>query len=457
MANNFPNGFEVRAAQVFDSNLHKGITIADNGDVKFLHRADDPDLTEESLVWDEDDGDIHIKDLKVDTLEINGNPITFPISPAEGGTGLDTSASTGVPVIDAGTWSVQAQLEVSKGGTGIDLTGDTGVLIVDAGVVSNPAQLSVSKGGTGIDLTGDTGVLVVDAGVVSNPATLAPVKGGLGADFSAGDGLVRFEDGVATQMPLDRNYIYGLTLSNNVADAPNDIDIAIGATISDDTLDVDLRRMTLVAALTKQLDAVWAVGTNAGMRASGAAIANTTYHIFLIKRPDTGVVDIAADTSVTGANIAANTDAAYTKKRRIGSILRESATIVPFVQDGDQFMRSTPIQAWTQTNPGTAAVTRTLQIPLGLRLQAIIIVSVSDTTPVGSAVYISDLSLADVAADPNVNVQHRDAATGSGATGPIQVFTNTSAQIRSRNQASDANLISRGGVYGWIDKRGKSF
>src|SRR5438034_605964 len=75
----------------------------------------------------------------------------------------------------------------------------------------------------------------------------------------------------------------------------------------------------LTTALVKQLDAVWAVGTNAGMRASGAAIANTTYHIFAILRPDTGVVDVAADTSATGANIAANTNAAYTKMQCLGS------------------------------------------------------------------------------------------------------------------------------------------
>src|ERR1043166_4206610 len=160
--------------------------------------------------------------------------------------------------------------------------------------------------------------------------------------------------------------LFGLTLSNNAGDATNDIDIAVGYCASNDALIANYALIGLTTALTKQLDATWVVGTNQGMRASGAAIANTTYHIFAILRPDTGVVDIAADTSVTGANVAANTNAAYTKIRRIGSILREAGAIVGFVQDGNWFMRKTAILDVNAVNPGTAAVTRTLTgVPLG--------------------------------------------------------------------------------------------
>jgi len=118
--------------------------------------------------------------------------------------------------------------------------------------------------------------------------------------------------------PYPPGTLYGLTLSNNGSDATNDIDIAVGsARDSTDAANIDL-----LSALTKQLDVAWAVGTNAGMLATGAGVANTTYYIFVIKRPDTGVVDIAADTSSTGANIAANTNAAYTIKRQIGYVVR---------------------------------------------------------------------------------------------------------------------------------------
>jgi hypothetical protein len=113
-------------------------------------------------------------------------------------------------------------------------------------------------------------------------------------------------------------HLYGLTLSNNGSDATNDIDIAAG-TARDST---DSYNIILASALTKQLDAAWAVGTNQGMLATGVAVTDTTYYIFVIKRSDTGVVDVAADTSSTGANIATNTNAAYTIVRQIGYVIR---------------------------------------------------------------------------------------------------------------------------------------
>lgn len=135
-----------------------------------------------------------------------------------------------------------------------------------------------------------------------------------------------------TQTNYPPLFFSGFQLANGT-DATNDINIGVGkCRNSDDTEDI-----ILAGALVKQLDVAWAVGTNAGMRASGAAIADAWYHIFVIKRPDTGVVDIAADTSATGANIAANTDAAYTKIRLISSILRESGAIRAFYNYGNRF------------------------------------------------------------------------------------------------------------------------
>ena len=41
------------------------------------------------------------------------------ITAARGGLGLDTSGSTGVPSVSAGTWSISATLAGSLGGTGL--------------------------------------------------------------------------------------------------------------------------------------------------------------------------------------------------------------------------------------------------------------------------------------------------------------------------------------------------
>lgn len=258
---------------------------------------------------------------------------------------------------------------------------------------------------------------------------------------------------------LPTGHMFGLTMSNNAGDATNDIDIAAGKCRSDD----DTTDIVLASALTKQLDAVWAVGTNQGMRASGAAIANTTYHIFLIKRPDTGVVDIAADTSATGANLAANTNVAYTKKRRIGSIIRESAAIVGFVQDGDRFERKVPIAVTGSpfTNPGTAAVTRTLNVPVGIRVEAMIsaIGGADAAADEPTAIFFSDLSQTDTAASAatgafNTNI-YNSAAVSNRVGLDLRVMTNTSAQIRSRLAVSGVTTVLYMTTHGWIDTRNR--
>jgi hypothetical protein len=115
--------------------------------------------------------------------------------------------------------------------------------------------------------------------------------------------------------------ISGLTYANNVADATNDIDIAAGRCV-DATGAV---YMKLASALTKQLDAAWAVGTNAGGLDTGS-IGNSDYYIWLIKRSDTGVVDALFSLSSTAPTMPAS----YDYKRLIGWFKRVSNAIVAF-------------------------------------------------------------------------------------------------------------------------------
>ena len=61
------------------------------------------------------------------------NDVTGIVAEARGGTGVDTSTSTGVPVITAGAWTVPAQVAALRGGTGIDTSASTGVPRISAG------------------------------------------------------------------------------------------------------------------------------------------------------------------------------------------------------------------------------------------------------------------------------------------------------------------------------------
>lgn len=249
-----------------------------------------------------------------------------------------------------------------------------------------------------------------------------------------------------------RGLLHGLTLSNNGADATNDIDIAVGVAVDDGYAFT----MTLGSAITKQLDVNWVVGTNQGGLDTGA-IANGTYHVFLIRRTDTGVVDVLFSTSATAPTMPSN----YTQKRRIGSIIRAAAAIVLFTQDGDLFQRTTPVTDVSAGNPGASAVTRTLSVPTGINVEALITIGINSATAGLSHVYVlvTDLAIADTA--PSVAFSDVGGGDDGGTAlmnmgGNKRVRTNTSAQVRHRLGSSDASLTAYISTFGWVDTRGRN-
>jgi len=120
---------------------------------------------------------------------------------------------------------------------------------------------------------------------------------------------------------IPHSSIQGLTYANNGSDATNDIDIAVGSAM--DT--TNTRMLVLGSALTKRLDAAWAVGTNQGGLDTGS-IADTDYFIWLINRSDTDVTDVLFSTSATSPTMPTN----YNYKRLIGWFKRVSSAIVAF-------------------------------------------------------------------------------------------------------------------------------
>lgn len=307
-------------------------------------------------------------------------------------------------------------------------------------------------------ISGAKTVKVNYGGVLADPLP-GDLQAGAYADFLY-DGTYLVLMNAQQRAPYPSGHLYGLTLSNNSGTPSKLLDIAAGtARSSDDSANIDL----LAAITAKDIETAWAVGSTAGMLATGVAVTNTTYHIFLIKRPDTGVVDIAADTSVTGANIAANTNAAYTLIRRIGSILRVGGSIVAFSQNGDEFLRSASILDVSANAPGTSAVTRTLSVPTGAKVYAIfnsVLQNVETVT--GANVYFSALDQSDEASsytssplNSNGN-SGQQAGANNNAAGRHTIRTNTSGQIRSRvGNNGGANVTLYIATLGWIDTRGR--
>jgi len=259
----------------------------------------------------------------------------------------------------------------------------------------------------------------------------------------------------AVTLILPPTHLSGLTLSNNVADASNDIDIAAGSCRSL----ADTANMKLASGIIKRLDAAWVVGTNQGGLDTGVEASSTSYHVWVIKRTDTNVVDVLFSLSATAPTMPAG----YTEKRRIGSIYNSAGSIIlPFDQRGNEFWLRTPVLDINVSNPGTAAVTRTLStMPLDVENEAILNAGISQTGGNLTGLYLSSLAAADLAvsltAAPLATVtQLRDATGGDLISVMARVWTNTARQIRSRVNISGVNTNVRIAVLGWRDLRDQS-
>ena len=112
--------------------------------------------------------------------------------------------------------------------------------------------------------------------------------------------------------PLPQGHLTGLGLAINGTDAEHDLDIAAGLARDAD----NANNLILANALTKRLDAAWAVGTGNGGLDTGSLAADSLYYVWLIKRTDTGVVDVLISLSDTTPTMPTS----YDVKLRIGAV-----------------------------------------------------------------------------------------------------------------------------------------
>lgn len=79
-------------------------------------------------------------------------------------------------------------------------------------------------------------------------------------------------------------------------------------------------------ALLNKTAAVWGAGSGAGGVSAGAPTANTIYYPYVIRRPDTGAVDVLFDLSPSTPNLSASGLVPYTQFRRLPWILMTTST-----------------------------------------------------------------------------------------------------------------------------------
>jgi len=247
-----------------------------------------------------------------------------------------------------------------------------------------------------------------------------------------------------------KGHLYGLGMSSDT-DADHDITVVVGEAVDDG--DVDL--MVLATDITKQLDSGWSVGDDAGGLDTGSVAADTTYHVFLIKRSDTGVVDVLFSASATSPTMPSN----YDRKRRIGSIITDtSANVWPFEQYGDLFYLVGDTDEHDDMFSGNSEQSWQLdtipQCPTGIVVSPLLQIFLDNGDDDGLRLGIGNGGGLQTTEMSSISYFTYD--TMQIVTPPGAVWTNTSAQIYAVVD-SEGGAIDDIDVYlrGWFDRRGR--
>ncbi|MFA7238189.1 MAG: hypothetical protein WC058_15110 [Phycisphaeraceae bacterium] len=241
-------------------------------------------------------------------------------------------------------------------------------------------------------------------------------------------------------------YLSGLELSTAGSSAT--FGVSVGSANDADQTDM----MVLASAYTKTTSA-WTVGTAAGALDTGTIANNTWYHVYIIKRPDTGVVDILISTSASSPTMPGS--GAYTLKRRIGSIRTNgSAQWVKFFQDGDEFIWDAPFADQVNVTSLGASALYTLTVPTGPSVIAHFI-SYYNSSAIASYILLSSgVSAAQTVNSPTANREQEITVAGKPVISRQSILTNGSAQIRATgNGVGSTDWYVN--TTGWRDRRGK--
>jgi len=240
-----------------------------------------------------------------------------------------------------------------------------------------------------------------------------------------------------------RGYIDGLILST----AGSSTMFAVVPGVAADSTNADMA--TLAAAISKTSGA-WAVGSgNGSWDGTGTNPASNAIwqHVFLIKRPDTGVVDILTSASATAPTLPTN----YALFRRIGAMLANaSGQWRKFLQVGDQVFWDVPAADVNNVTNSTTASLRTLTVPTGIQVLAF---GSGGVAAADNNLIITSPSQTDTAPG-NSTGEYRNGSTSFVQAPMWPIQTNTSGQLRFRSDGTTGSFYFN--TWGWIDTRGKN-
>jgi hypothetical protein len=232
--------------------------------------------------------------------------------------------------------------------------------------------------------------------------------------------------------------ITGLTLST--AGASGTFGVAPGAASG----------MILATAYTKTTSA-WAAGTGTGALDTGSIANNSWYHVFLIQRVDTGIMDLLISISATSPTMPTS----FTRKRRIGAMRTDgSAQWLKFTQNGDEFLWTIAIQDFAGSLTASAtAQDLTLSVPPGVKVMARLRGAWGNGTA-NAALLIDAKDVAAVAANSPVG-NATAYSPGAGVSTRFNIDVRTDAGANVKIVCTDNGPTAFIVTFGWIDTRGK--
>lgn len=392
----------------------------------------------------------------------DGNSVRFEQLFSQGSpTDIASAATTDIGAIRTNFLTVTGTTTITSFGTnynGPKMLKFTGALLLTYNattlVLPTAANITTAAGDTCIAIPKSTASGTADGWqiIAYQRASGAPLntggfaQAGANSDITSLTGVTSYAGSLAF-----RGYLAGLTMST--AGASTTMTVAAGVAM--DSANVYL--MQLAASIGKTTSS-WVVGTGNGGLDTGAIANSTWYHFYLIRRTDTGVVDVIFSTSASSPTMPTN----YTQYRRIGSgRTNGSGQWTLFQQVGDEFIWDAAVIDADVVNPGTSAVSRTLTVPTGVSLDALLFVGGYYASN-AFTILVSPLSVSDQAPQAIGTAALSGFSSSSAMNSvagwnfsPLTVRVNTSAQVRTRISSSGASdrlgLITRG----WIDSRGR--